>query len=93
VMNWNDHMAAGGWIFSVLILAILVAIVVWIVSGLGDRRGRGTSSSASAGEILDRRLASGEITVEQYEQLRQALDQGSPPLPDRGPGHPAGVRG
>jgi uncharacterized membrane protein len=78
MMDWNGHMSTGGWIFSILaiivILALIVAAIAWIVRDLSDRRDRGL---ASAREILDRRLASGEIKAEQYEQLRQTL--GAPP--------------
>ena len=80
---WGNHMTAGGWIFSILgtliILALLVAATVWIVSQLGDRGGHRTSSALSAREILDRRLASGEIALDQYDRLREKLDGRSAP--------------
>lgn len=75
MMYWNNHMTSGGWIFSILatviILALLVAAVVWITRAVRIRRGPVTATSAL--EILDRRLASGEIKTDQYEQLRHAL--------------------
>ena len=76
-------MAAGGWIFSILgtliILALVVAATVWIVSNLGDRGGHRTFSTLSARELLDRRLASGEISVDQYDHLREKLEGRSGP--------------
>jgi hypothetical protein len=52
------------------------------------------SSEASAREILDRRLATGELTLEQYKELRAAIEGEVPrasrePLPSR----PASVPG
>ena len=77
MMYWNGHMSTAGWILSVLwtliIVALVVAGIVWLVSTLSNREAGGSTSSASAREILDRRLASGEITVEQYQQLRHTL--------------------
>jgi uncharacterized membrane protein len=77
MMYWTGHMSTAGWILSVLwtliIVALVVAGIVWLVSTLSNREAGGSTSSASAREILDRRLASGEITVEQYQQLRETL--------------------
>jgi uncharacterized membrane protein len=77
MMYWNGHMSTAGWILSVLwtliIVALVIAGIVWLVSTLSNREVRGTQSSTSVREILDRRLASGEITVEQYQQLRETL--------------------
>lgn len=92
MMDWSGHMSTAGWIFSVLwtviIIALVVVAVVWLVSALSERRDRGTTSRASAREILDQRLASGELTIEQYEQLRDTLgdgraDAGSRQVPPR----------
>jgi uncharacterized membrane protein len=78
MMDWGDHMTTAGWIFSVfgmlIIFALFVVTIFWIVSQLGARGGERTSSAISAREILDRRLASGEITADQYDQLREKLD-------------------
>jgi putative membrane protein len=97
MMYWGDHMSTGDWVFSLLgtliVLALIVATIVWLVSTLSDR-GRGTNASApSAREILDRRLASGELTVEQYEQLREALSDGQSATRDPQPPRPAGESG
>jgi putative membrane protein len=77
MMYWGNHMSTGSWIFSIfgtlIILALIVAAIVWIVSETGNRGSGRDASAASPGEILDRRLASGEITVDQYDQLREKL--------------------
>ncbi len=88
MMYWNDHMSAGGWIFSILGMVILVAaligVVLWLVSERSGRRAAGTAPPVErTTEILDRRLARGELTGEEYEQLRSALQAkpAGPPEP------------
>ena len=99
-MYWNGHMSAAGWILSVLwtliIIALLVAGIVWLISALGSRENRSAASEArepSAREILDRRLASGELTVEQYEQLREKVGDPAPSAHGTGPPRPEGAPG
>jgi putative membrane protein len=84
-MYWNGHMSAAGWILSALwtaiIIALVVAGIVWLVSALGNRENREAAAKGpepSAREILDRRLASGELTVEQYNQLRETIGDPAP---------------
>jgi uncharacterized membrane protein len=94
MMYWGHHMSAGGWIFSVvatlIVIWLLVAAIVWLNSALGGRGGS-TATASSAREILDRRLASGELRVEQYEQLRAGLSDAQAATPDPQPPHPAGA--
>jgi uncharacterized membrane protein len=80
----GNHMGAGGWVFmaiiTVVLLGLLVAFIVWLV---GDQRRRPHHEGAmtgppapvmgSASEILDRRLATGEIGIEEYERLKASL--------------------
>ena len=79
-MYWNGHMSAAGWILSVLwtliIIALVVAGIAWLLSAFANRESRGPATEGSgsgAREILDRRLASGELTVEQYTHLRETI--------------------
>ncbi len=78
MMDWNGHMTTAGWIASIvwmlIIVALVVAAVLFLLSGA---RTRGGGDRATAREILDRRLASGELTVDEYERLRRALRDGS----------------
>lgn len=96
MMNWNGNMSTGGWVFSavamIIILALAVAAIVWIARELSSRRDRGTTAM-SAGEILDRRLASGEINAEQHEQLRQTLGTRTDRGPKSPPARPANAPG
>jgi uncharacterized membrane protein len=80
MMYWNGHLGAVGWVLSslwtLMILALLVAGVLWLVTALSER-GRSThTSQLTAREILDRRLARGELAVEQYNDLCRALEHG-----------------
>ena len=97
MMYWGNHMSTGGWIFSILgtliIIGLIVALIVWAVSQRGDRSATATGAGGSAREILDRRLASGELTAEQYEQLRATLGDAAPSTGDPRPRTPAGTPG
>jgi uncharacterized membrane protein len=74
-MMYGNNMGSAGWAFSifatVIILALIVATIMWLASK--RRNGQGPAI-ASARAILDRRLASDEITADQYDQLRKKLD-------------------
>ena len=73
-MGWG-----GGWVGVIAGLALLGAAlaVVGLVAAWAVRKARrGHVASAAAGdplEIARRRLAEGEITVEEYEQIRRVL--------------------
>jgi uncharacterized membrane protein len=77
MMYSSNHMTSGGWIFSIfatiILVALLVAAAFWAVRLMRTRQAPERAGAASALEILDRRLASGEIKADQYEQLRHTL--------------------
>jgi putative membrane protein len=83
MMYWGHHMSVGGWIFSILativFLALIAALIFWLLSATTSGSGFRGASRESPEEILDRRLASGELTVEQYQRLRDTL--GTPGQP------------
>ena len=96
-MYWSGHMSAAGWILSVvwtlIIIALVVAGIMWLISALGNRENRGPAaegSGPSARETLDRRLAGGELSAEQYKQLRNTLGD---PAPMKGGTGPASAPG
>jgi uncharacterized membrane protein len=87
-MSWGNHMSTGAWILAIfgmlIILALIVGTLAWLLSDLGGHGGS-PAPGVSAREILDRRLASGEIARDEYDQLREKLATTSPPsnLPAR----------
>ena len=92
----GNHMGAGGWVFMaiimVVLLGLLVAFIVWLI---GDPRRRPhrdhNVAGGSANEILDRRLATGEIGVQEYERLKNSMATPavSPAPPTEPPSAPA----
>ncbi len=85
-MFYQHNMGAGGWIFmalgNIIIWGLIIAFVLWLLQDLRTRPHRHhITSGASASEILDRRLATGEISPEQYQKLSTTLAQkhGDPP--------------
>ncbi len=76
-MNWDN----GWWIvmmIAMLLISVLViAAVVWLArGGAGTTWGR-SRQRVGALEVLDRRLAEGQISVEEYEERRRVLDADS----------------
>jgi len=70
-------MGAGGWIAMSVFLVALLALVVWAVTRMLPTGGRGSEAGSAraetAEEILDRRLALGEIDEEAYQRLRAQI--------------------
>jgi putative membrane protein len=84
--SFDNHMGdwgAGWWILMALMMVVFWGLVilgaVWLIRALtSERHGR---SGQSPIEVLDHRLASGEITPEEYRQRRaviQGKQEGNP---------------
>jgi putative membrane protein len=71
----------AGWLVMTLswmvLLAVIAALVVWIFPSQAHR-GSGPEPSPTAREVLDQRLARGEIDVETYRALRHELAHTGP---------------
>lgn len=77
--GWDSGMSAAGWILMSVFWVMLVALVVWAAANLlgrGDRRLERVDMGERPEEILDRRLASGEIDAATYETIRTTLRSG-----------------
>ncbi len=73
--GWSNGMGAG-WVFMVLAWVALIVLVVWAIGQLFPARSAGDSQERAPEtpqEILDRRLARGEIDTDEYARLRDAL--------------------
>lgn len=80
--GWDGHMGdwgAGEWIamaaMMVVLWGLVIGAVVWLVRSLADRD-RGRHREPSALELLERRFAMGELSVEEYEERRRILAKG-----------------
>lgn len=80
MMNgWDGGMGAGGWFLMSLLWIVLLVVIVWAVTHLFPRREErraladGSPSRERPEDILDRRLALGEIDLETHAKLREAL--------------------
>jgi putative membrane protein len=59
-------------IAGAVILALLVAVIIWIISK-ALKSGNSSKTPTSPLEIARQRYAKGEITKEQFEQLKKDL--------------------
>ena len=76
MMGWyGNGMGSLGWLGMGVFWLILLGLIVWLVARLlpssGDGRTRHTAESAL--EIIDRRLASGELDTQAWQAQRVAL--------------------
>jgi|SRR5215203_4534629 len=90
---WGFHhgdMGFGWWLIMFLINVIFWAAVVYGIVRLVRGGWHRAASGASAREILDRRLASGEITPDEHDRLASRLNDSTrdrtspPPAPSGG---------
>ena len=74
---WGIGMGLGGGLVMVLFWVVLIVGAVWLARGLfpnGQQPPAPSSrSEASADEIMKQRYARGEISKEQYDQMRRDL--------------------
>lgn len=69
-------MFGGLWMIFWLIVLVVVILLIWKIfeKESGTTTGGYTrQTSSDAIRILDERLASGEITIEEYERLKDTL--------------------
>jgi putative membrane protein len=81
---YSDHMSGSDWGLMVLwtmLFIVLVVGVIWAVTSFArrDQPAAGDGSRRSGREILDERLARGEIDPDEYDRLRERLDRPTPP--------------
>lgn len=71
--GWYGGMGAGGWIFMTLFWVALLVVIVWVGTRLFPTRGERGDELERPEDLLDRRLARGEIDPETYDTLREKL--------------------
>jgi putative membrane protein len=83
MMGWyGSGMGGGAWIFMGLFWVVLIAAIIWLAVRLFPSSSRSNATTTAAHQpsgqespldILDRRLASGEIDIETYQLQHAAL--------------------
>jgi putative membrane protein len=83
MMGWNNGGGMGslGWLGMGVFWLVLLGLIVWLVVRLlpdsGSGSGSGNSPSRSTGDsaldILDRRLANGQLDLQSWQAQRAAL--------------------
>ena len=79
-MNGGWGWMPWGWIFPLFFLVLMVVFLVFMMrGGMGGGPMCGGSqktpgSGETSREVLDRRYARGEITREEYQQMRKDLE-------------------
>jgi putative membrane protein len=73
--GYGSEIGALGWLGIGVFWLLLIGLIVWLVTSLlpGSKRAPTHATRESALEILDRRLASGEIDLADWQTLRAAL--------------------
>lgn len=74
--GWGWGWGWGAWLGMSLMMVLFWGLVAWAIVAIA-RSTRGTSST-TAQQILDERLAHGEISVAEFEESARAL-RGRPP--------------
>jgi putative membrane protein len=80
MMGWGMGFGLFGVVFMILFWVALIALAVWLVRGLfpsANKQPPVRDESMSVQEILDRRYAKGEISQEQYNQMKRTISTGN----------------
>ena len=76
MMNGYGGMGGAGWVLMSVFWVVAIVAIIWAVMALLGRNDRpvvGAAISERPEDILDRRLASGEIDTATYEGLQTKL--------------------
>jgi putative membrane protein len=74
--TWCGGMGAGGWLVMALFWGGFLGLAVWAVTRLLAPMSGGEAVDGSQ-DVLDRRLATGELDLDTYRRLRDELAVGS----------------
>ena len=75
MMDGWDSMGVAGWLLMAVFWVALIAAIIWAVANLFPARATSDAGDSAdrPDEILDRRLARGEIDSATYDELRAKL--------------------
>lgn len=74
--GWDHGLGAGWWVFMSLLWVLLIAVIVWAAAQLFPGR-RETRQGERPEDVLDLRLARGEIDLRTYDRLKARLRGGA----------------
>lgn len=80
MLRWGFHPGLTPWWWIVrvgiwfVIVVLVVALVIWLLRQSGGSRPASGASEDRALAILRERFARGEITREQFDEMRRALE-------------------
>jgi putative membrane protein len=77
-MMWGYNNGMGWWmvfgmVWSVIFWVIVIGLVVWAVTRISTRKEESPKGTDTPLEIAKKRLARGEITQAEFEDLKKAL--------------------
>lgn len=75
-MNISEYAMGGGSLFMLFFWGLIIAVIFLWLSGMA-RRNNQNSDGESAGDILKKRFARGEIDAAQYQEMKRLLSDGS----------------
>lgn len=72
--DWDGNMGAAGWLLMTVFWVALLGVIIWAVLAVVPSRRTGSDGPPERPEdVLDRRLALGEIDPATYDELRAKL--------------------
>ncbi len=74
MMYWNGQWNWGAWMGMTVMMVLFWGAVAWAI--VAAVRGSGSSDLPSAPQIVDERLARGEISLDEHQTLHQAIRTG-----------------
>ena len=69
---FGEYGMGGGMIFMALFWVVIIVGVIYLIKLLADKSRNGTQTE-SAEEILKKRFAKGEISQEEFEEIKKDL--------------------
>lgn len=69
--NWGWGFMWFGWVFWIIFIGIIIWAVIRITSGQSAHKSSGNNEEAL--QILKRRYASGEISKEEYDKIKNDI--------------------
>lgn len=80
MMGWYSQDGAGWWMLLMPAMWIVfLATATWIVVLLTRTHSHGSQARLTPEDVLRRRLAAGEVTIEEYKRTHAALHGGHAP--------------